>query len=93
MEPVEARNRAVMSMLSSRKFVPNTIDPSAAEQSLPLVYEELRKSATAKRAQEKPGQTRSITKTGARLPLTARRLDTLTRGGGLAMMAIRSRRR
>lgn len=31
-------------------------DPSAAEQLLPLVYEELRKLATAKLAHEKPGQ-------------------------------------
>jgi RNA polymerase sigma factor (TIGR02999 family) len=32
-------------------------DPSAAEQLLPLVYEELRKLASAKLVQEKPGQT------------------------------------
>jgi RNA polymerase sigma factor (TIGR02999 family) len=32
-------------------------DPSAAEQLLPLVYEELRKLAAAKLAQENPGQT------------------------------------
>jgi RNA polymerase sigma factor (TIGR02999 family) len=32
-------------------------DPSAAEQLLPLVYEELRKLAAARIAQEKPGQT------------------------------------
>ncbi|MEX2286109.1 MAG: ECF-type sigma factor, partial [Planctomycetaceae bacterium] len=32
-------------------------DPSAAEKLLPLVYEELRKLAAAKLAQEKPGQT------------------------------------
>jgi RNA polymerase sigma factor (TIGR02999 family) len=32
-------------------------DPSAAEQLLPLVYDELRKLAGAKLAQEKPGQT------------------------------------
>ena len=32
-------------------------DPSAAEQLLPVVYEELRKLAAAKMAQEKPGQT------------------------------------
>ena len=31
-------------------------DPSAAEQLLPLVYQELRKLAAAKMAQEKPGQ-------------------------------------
>jgi RNA polymerase sigma factor (TIGR02999 family) len=32
-------------------------DPSAAEQLLPLVYEELRKLATQKLSQENPGQT------------------------------------
>ena len=32
-------------------------DPSAADQLLPLVYQELRKLAAAKLAQEKPGQT------------------------------------
>jgi len=32
-------------------------DPSAAEQLLPVVYEELRKLAAAKLAHEKPGQT------------------------------------
>jgi RNA polymerase sigma factor (TIGR02999 family) len=32
-------------------------DPSATEQLLPLVYDELRKLAAAKMAQEKPGQT------------------------------------
>jgi hypothetical protein len=32
-------------------------DPHAAEQLLPLVYDELRKLAAAKLAHEKPGQT------------------------------------
>lgn len=32
-------------------------DPNAAERLLPMVYDELRKLATAKLAQEKPGQT------------------------------------
>jgi hypothetical protein len=32
-------------------------DPSAAEQLMPLVYEELRQLAAAKMAHEKPGQT------------------------------------
>ena len=32
-------------------------DPSAADQLLPLVYDELRKLAAAKMAHEKPGQT------------------------------------
>ena len=36
-------------------------DPSAAEQLLPLVYEELRKLASAKMAQEDPGQTLQAT--------------------------------
>src|SRR3982750_4761512 len=36
-------------------------DPSAAEQLLRLVYEELRKLAAAKLAQEKPGQTLQAT--------------------------------
>ena len=36
-------------------------DPSAAEQLLPLVYDELRKLATAKLAHEKPGQTLQAT--------------------------------
>jgi hypothetical protein len=36
-------------------------DPHAAEQLLPLVYEELRKLATQKLAQEKPGQTLQAT--------------------------------
>jgi RNA polymerase sigma factor (TIGR02999 family) len=36
-------------------------DPRAAEQLLPLVYEELRKQAAAKLAQERPGQTLEAT--------------------------------
>ena len=36
-------------------------DPHAAEQLLPLIYDELRKLASAKLAQEKPGQTLSAT--------------------------------
>lgn len=36
-------------------------DPSAAEQLLPLVYDELRKLAKAKLAREKPGQTLDAT--------------------------------
>jgi RNA polymerase sigma factor (TIGR02999 family) len=36
-------------------------DPSAAEQLLPLVYDELRKLAALKLAQEKPGQTLQAT--------------------------------
>src|SRR5438874_6535361 len=36
-------------------------DPHAAEQILPLVYEELRRLATAQMAREKPGQTLDAT--------------------------------
>jgi RNA polymerase sigma factor (TIGR02999 family) len=36
-------------------------DPSAAEQLLPLIYDELRKLAARKMAQEKPGQTLDAT--------------------------------
>ena len=36
-------------------------DPSAADQLLPIVYDELRKLAAAKLAQEKPGQTLQAT--------------------------------
>ena len=36
-------------------------DPAAAEQQLPLVYDELRKLAAARLAQEKPGQTLQAT--------------------------------
>src|SRR5262245_2380856 len=36
-------------------------DPSAAEQLLPLVYDELRKLASQRLAQEKPGQTLQAT--------------------------------
>lgn len=39
----------------------NDGDPRAAEQLLPLVYEELRKLAAARMAQEKPGQTLQAT--------------------------------
>src|SRR5204863_1156770 len=36
-------------------------DPAAAEQLLPLVYDELRKLAAARLSQEKPGQTLQAT--------------------------------
>src|SRR3954465_3243019 len=36
-------------------------DPNASDQLLPLVYEELRKLAAARMAQEKPGQTLQAT--------------------------------
>jgi hypothetical protein len=44
--------------------VPNAIehgDPHAAKQLLPLVYDELRKLAAERMAQEKPGQTLQAT--------------------------------
>ena len=41
-------------------------DPRAAEELLPLVYQELRKLAAAKLAQEKPGQTIQATVAGTR---------------------------
>jgi hypothetical protein len=40
-------------------------DPQAAEQLLPLVYDELRKLAADKMAQEKPGQTLDPTALGS----------------------------
>jgi DNA-directed RNA polymerase specialized sigma24 family protein len=62
-------------------------DPSAAEQLLPLVYEELRKLAAAKLAQEKPGQTlqaTSLVHEAMRriLIMNARRRCAEKRGGG-----------
>lgn len=41
-------------------------DPSAAEQLLPRVHDELKKLATAKLAQEKPGQTLQAQDHGSR---------------------------
>jgi len=41
-------------------------DPQAAEQLLPLVYDELRRLAAEKMAQEKPGQTLQSHGTGSR---------------------------
>ena len=49
-------------------------DPQAAEQLLPLVYDELRKLAAQKLAQEKPGQTLQADRPGPRgLPAAGRR--------------------
>ncbi len=53
-----------MSILSQVTQIRSQIesgDPSAAEQLLPLVYEELRKLAAARLAHEKPGQTLQAT--------------------------------
>ncbi len=46
-----------MSDLTRILAAAQTGDPAAANQLLPLVYDELRKLAAAKMAQEKPGQT------------------------------------
>ena len=50
-----------MSEISQVLNALETGDPHAAEQLLPLVYEELRKLAAQKLAQEKPGQTLQAT--------------------------------
>src|SRR6476659_9450680 len=52
-------------------------DPRASEQLLPLVYDELRKLAAIKLAQEKPGQTLKATGLGheAYLRLVDRKID------------------
>ena len=48
-------------------------DPHAAEQLLPLVYDELRKLAAQKLAQEKPGQ-----RVGRALRFKGRHVETAT---------------
>jgi len=53
-----------VSRMSDFTRIPSAIeqgDPHAADQLLPLVYEELRKLAAQKLAQEKPGQTLQAT--------------------------------
>jgi len=55
---------SILSFMSDVTHILSAIeqgDPSAAEQLLPLVYEELRKLAAQKLAQEKPGQTLQAT--------------------------------
>jgi len=58
-------------------------DPTAAEQLLPLVYDELRKLAAARLAHEKPGQTLQATALvhEAYLRLVGRRQDGVTERG------------
>src|SRR5262249_62392934 len=56
-EPAEAPMRDVTQILSAIEQG----DPQAAEQLLPLVYDELRKLAAAKLAQEQAGQTLQAT--------------------------------
>jgi len=64
---LEARSRIAISydpLMSDVTQLLNAIDagdPKAADQLLPLVYEELRKLAARKMAQEKPGQTLQAT--------------------------------
>ena len=53
--------RTVMSDVTNILSKIEAGDPSAAEQLLPLVYDELRKLAAARLAQEKPGQTLQAT--------------------------------
>ena len=79
-------------------------DPSRAEELLPLVYDELRKLAAARMAQEKPGQTLQATVLVHEVYLKMadqKRLDARDRGHFLAisahairrLMADRARRR
>ena len=59
---MEARKRLVkMNEVTSLISAIDQGDPKAAEQLLPLVYDELRKLATQKLAREKPGQTLQAT--------------------------------
>ena len=58
----EAEGTAALSEVSRHPGCPvEQGDPAAAEQLLPLVYDELRKLAAQKLAQEKPGQTLQAT--------------------------------
>src|SRR5262249_31923878 len=52
---------AAMSDVTQLLNAIDTDDPKAADQLLPLVYEELRKLAAQRMAQEKPGQTPQAT--------------------------------
>jgi RNA polymerase sigma factor (TIGR02999 family) len=64
-------DRAKLRLALPRHFIMNDVtqilsaieqgDPQAAEQLLPLIYDELRKLAAQKLAQEKPGQTLNAT--------------------------------
>src|SRR6058998_640869 len=53
--------RGPMSAVTRILSLIETGDPQAADRLLPLVYDELRKLAAAKLAQEKPGQTLQAT--------------------------------
>jgi RNA polymerase sigma factor (TIGR02999 family) len=71
-------------------------DPQAAEQLLPLVYDELRKLASAKLVQEKPGQTLQATalvhEAYLRLTDTEKTLEWNSRGHFFAAAAEAMRR-
>jgi RNA polymerase sigma factor (TIGR02999 family) len=70
-------------------------DPSAAEQLLPLVYQELRTLAAAKLAHEKPGQTLQATALvlEARLRLVGDRRMSWQSGGHFYAAAAEAMRR
>ena len=65
-------------------------DPQAAEQLLPLVYDELRKLAAAKLAQEKPGQTLQATALVHEAYLAAGGDEQIVRGSS-ALLSCRGR--
>jgi RNA polymerase sigma factor (TIGR02999 family) len=59
-----ASQRGILEAMNEVTLILSAIeqgDPQAAEQLLPIVYEELRKLAAAKLSQEKPGQTLQAT--------------------------------
>jgi RNA polymerase sigma factor (TIGR02999 family) len=61
--PSKCRNFETLAMTDVTQILSqiDAGDPTAAEQLLPLVYEELRKLAAARLSQEKPGQTLQAT--------------------------------
>jgi RNA polymerase sigma factor (TIGR02999 family) len=59
--PEQLASESLMSDVTQILLQIDSGDPSAAEQLLPLVYDELRKLAAAKLAQERPGQTLQAT--------------------------------
>ena len=59
--PAAAYHRPPMSDVTQLLNAIEAGEPKAADQLLPLVYEELRKLAAVKMAQEKPGQTLQAT--------------------------------
>ncbi len=61
LRPCSIYRRAAMTEVTAILSQIEAGDPAAADRLLPLVYEELRKLAAAKLAQEKPGQTLQAT--------------------------------